>query len=60
MSKLRLVGKIQRRLFLEKAEKWWSEENAMKGLVVDVNSIAIRAVAEYMANQKGLTLYNKK
>ena len=55
---MRLAGKIQRRLFLEKAQSWFAEADSAV-FFGDVKTIAIRAVAEYMANEKGLTIYRR-
>jgi len=55
---MRLAGKKKRREFLDKAKEWL--DNADSALFFgDVQSIAVRAVAEYMANQEGLTIYNR-
>ena len=55
---MRLAGKIQRRRYLEKAQDWFAgAESAV--FFGDVKTIAIRAVAEYMANQEGLTIYRR-
>ena len=55
---MRLAGKNKRRDFLEKAKIWF--EDAESSLFFgDVKSIAIRAVAEYMANLEGMTIYKK-
>lgn len=54
-----LAGKTKRRAYLEKTKDWF--ENSDSALFFgDVKSIAIRAVAEYMANQEGFTIYNRK
>lgn len=54
---MRLAGKRKRVEFLEKAKSWFAEaESAV--FFGDVKTIAIRAVAEYMANVEGLTLFN--
>lgn len=55
---MRLAGKNKRRAFLEKAKSWL--ENSDSAIFFgDVKTIAIRAVAEYMANQDGLTIYRR-
>ena len=55
---MRLAGKNQRRRYLEKAQDWFKKaESAV--FFGDVKTIAIRAVAEYMANQDGKTIYNR-
>jgi hypothetical protein len=55
---MRLAGKNKRRYFLEKAKDWF--ENADSAIFFgDVKTIAIRAVAEYMANQEGFTIYTR-
>ena len=54
---MRLAGKRKRREFLENAQVWFADaESAV--FFGDVKLIAIRAVAEYMANQEELTLFN--
>ena len=56
---MRLAGKNKGRSFLEKAKTWF--ENAESAAFFgDVKTIAIRAIAEYLANQEGFTLYNTK
>ena len=55
---MRLAGKNKRRFFLEQAQTWF--KNADSAVFFgDVKTIAIRAVAEYMANQEGLTIYRR-
>jgi len=56
---MRLAGKRKRREFLEKAKSWFEKNNSAL-FFGDVKTVAIRAVAEYMANQEGLTIYNIK
>lgn len=54
---MRLASEREGHDFLEKAQVWFN--NADSALIFgDVQSIAVRAVAEYMANQEGLTIYN--
>ena len=54
---MRLAGKRKRREFLENAQDWFAGAQSAV-FFGDVKTIAIRAVAEYMANQEGLTLFN--
>ncbi len=55
---MRLAGKRKRREFLEKAKIWFEDADSAV-FFGDVKTIAIRAVAEYMANQEGLTIYKR-
>ena len=56
---MRLAGKNKRRELLEKAKSWL--ENSESALFfADAKSTVIMAIAEYMASQEGLTIYNRK
>jgi len=54
---MRLANEIKGREFLDKAKNWFKNTDSAI-FFGDVKTIAIRAVAEYLANQEGLTLYN--
>lgn len=53
---MRLASNKNGRLFLEEAQDWFANADSAV-FFGDVKTIAIRAVAEYLANQKGFTLY---
>ena len=56
---MRLAGKKNGRKFLEDAQDWFADADSAV-FFGDVKTIAIRAVAEFLANQKGFTLYKVK
>lgn len=57
--KMRLAGKHKRRLFIDKATKWYISINSTIFNDREHRHIVIYAVAEYLANQEGLTLHSK-
>lgn len=55
---MRYVTKKQGKAFLEAAREWFDSSSSAV-YFGDVRSVAVRAIAEYMASQKGYTLFRR-
>jgi len=54
MSKLRLVNEVESEAIWDIVNEWWKENSSAFN---DYQSLAKRAVAEFCANQEGLTMF---